>query len=51
MRAADLPNGVTLTVTPADPRHAAIIRSFGFIGIMATGSRHLAMALGDIHGR
>jgi hypothetical protein len=49
----ELPDGVKLTVTSADPRQAAAIRGLGFIGVMATGSHHqahhLAMARGEFH--
>ncbi|SDB20990.1 hypothetical protein [Belnapia rosea] len=52
--AGELPNGVTLTVTSADPLQATMIRGLGFIGVMAIGSHHqahhLAMARGEFHG-
>ena len=47
-----LPNGVLLTVTSSDPKETQHIRGLGFIGILASGSRHqphhLALARGEI---
>jgi len=34
------PDGITLTVTSADPKQTAIIRGLGFIGVMASGGHH-----------
>jgi hypothetical protein len=54
VRAGELPNGIMLTVTSADPRQTSVIRGLGFIGVMAIGSHHqahhLAMARGEFHG-
>ncbi|WP_146203789.1 hypothetical protein [Azospirillum sp. TSO5] len=51
VKAEPLPNGVSLTVTAADPKQTAHIRGLGFIGIMAQGGHHqmhhLAMARGE----
>lgn len=47
----NLPDGVRLTVTSADPAQVSLIRGLGFIGLMVTGSHHqphhLAMARGE----
>ena len=39
-RAEPRPDGITLTVTSADPKQTAIIRGLGFIGVMASGGHH-----------
>lgn len=50
-KTAPLANGVSLTVTTADPKDVAHIRGLGFIGLLASGSHHqphhLAMAKGE----
>ena len=50
VRTASLPDGVTLTVTAADPAEVQKIRALGFMGIMVQGMHHgphhLAMARG-----
>lgn len=47
-----LPDGVTLTVTAAEPKEAAHLRGLGFIGIMVSGAHHqphhLALARGEM---
>jgi hypothetical protein len=52
MRAEPRPDGITLTVTAADPQQVARIRGLGFIGVMATGGHHqmhhLMMARGTM---
>jgi hypothetical protein len=40
MQAEPRPDGMTLTVTAADPKQVAIIRGLGFIGVMASGGHH-----------
>jgi len=40
VQAAPRADGMTLTVTAADPKQAAIIRGLGFIGVMASGAHH-----------
>jgi len=51
VKAENLPNGVRLTVTAADPKETQHIRGLGFIGILASGAHHqlhhLAMAKGE----
>jgi hypothetical protein len=51
-RAQPRPDGITLTVTSADPKQTAIIRGLGFIGVMASGGHHqmhhLMMAKGEM---
>lgn len=51
-RAEPRPDGITLTVTSADPKQTAIIRGLGFIGVMASGGHHqmhhLIMAKGEM---
>ena len=46
------PDGMTLTVTAADPKQTTIIRGLGFIGVMASGGHHqmhhLMMAKGEM---
>ena len=46
------PDGMTLTVTAADPKQTAMIRGLGFIGVMASGGHHqmhhLMMAKGEM---
>jgi hypothetical protein len=53
VRTADLPDGVLLTATSADPKEAAHIRGLGFIGLLASGSHHqphhLAIVRGERH--
>ena len=53
--AEDLPNGVRLIVTTADPRQNTLIKThkaLGFMGIMVQGSHHqadhLLMAKGEL---
>lgn len=50
-KTAPLADGVTLTVTTADPKDVAHIRGLGFIGLLASGGHHqlhhLAMAKGE----
>jgi hypothetical protein len=52
-RTAELPGGVMLMVTSADPWQAEVIRGLGFIGVMASGAHHqahhLALARGEFH--
>ena len=47
----ELPNGVKLVVTTADPRNVVKFKALGFIGIMVQGSHHqpyhLLMAKGE----
>jgi len=47
----DLPNGVKLVVTSADPKQAVKLKALGFMGIMVQGSHHqphhLMMARGE----
>ena len=47
----DLPNGIKLTVTSADPQEVVRIKGLGFMGIMVQGGHHqlhhLAMAKGE----
>jgi hypothetical protein len=54
-QAESRPDGMTLTVTAADPKQVAIIRGLGFIGVMASGSHHqvhhLMMAKGEMAPR
>jgi hypothetical protein len=40
MRAEPRPDGITLTVTAADPKQVARIQGLGFIGVMASGGHH-----------
>jgi hypothetical protein len=47
---AELPDGVKLTVTSADPRQAARIRGLGFFGLMASGTHHQAHHLAIARG-
>ena len=51
VRATDLPNGVTLIATAADPKQATIIQGLGFASVMASGTHHqqhhLAIARGE----
>jgi len=51
VQTANLPDGVTLTVTARDAKQTAKIRGLGFIGVMATGAHHqmhhLAIARGQ----
>jgi hypothetical protein len=46
------PDGMTLTVTSADPKQATMIRGLGFIGVIASGGHHqmhhLMMAKGEM---
>ena len=50
-RSEDLPNGVKLVVTTADPRQLLKLKALGFLGIMVQGSHHqshhLLMAKGE----
>jgi hypothetical protein len=39
-RAAPIPDGAILTVTPSDPAQLLKLRGLGFIGIMAEGMHH-----------
>jgi hypothetical protein len=52
MQAEPRPDGITLTVTSADPKQMAVIRGLGFIGVMASGGHHqmhhLMMARGQM---
>jgi hypothetical protein len=52
IQAEPLPDGMTLTVTAADPKQVVIIRGLGFIGVMASGGHHqmhhLMMAKGEM---
>jgi hypothetical protein len=52
VKAEQRPDGITLTVTSADPKQTAIIRGLGFIGVMASGGHHqmhhLMMAKGEM---
>lgn len=52
VRTAALTDGVTLTVTSADPAEVRKIRALGFMGIMVQGMHHgphhLAMARGEM---
>lgn len=52
MQAEPRPDGMTLTVTAADPKQTTIIRGLGFIGVMASGAHHqmhhLMMAKGEM---
>jgi hypothetical protein len=52
-KSSNLPDGVLLTVTSADPKEVAHIRGLGFIGLLASGSHHqphhLAMVKGEQH--
>jgi hypothetical protein len=47
----DLPNGVKLVVTSADPKQVVKLKALGFMGIMVQGSHHqphhLMMARGE----
>jgi NAD(P)H-dependent flavin oxidoreductase YrpB (nitropropane dioxygenase family) len=51
-RTEDLPNGVKLVVTTADPRQMVKLKALGFMGIMVQGSHHqahhLLMAKGEM---
>lgn len=51
-RTANLPNGVTLTVTTADSSKLPELRALGFMGIMVLGAdhqrHHLMMAKGEM---
>jgi hypothetical protein len=51
--AEDLPNGVKLVVTSADPKQVVKLKALGFMGIMVQGEHHqphhLAMAKGEFH--
>jgi hypothetical protein len=40
VRATELPNGVVLIATAADPKQATIIQGLGFAGVMASGTHH-----------
>jgi hypothetical protein len=48
----ELPNGVMLTVTTADPKEVVKLKALGFIGIMVLGQHHLVhhllIAKGDL---
>ncbi len=50
-RTEDIPNGVKLVVTTADPRQVVKLKALGFMGIMVQGSHHqahhLLMAKGE----
>ena len=50
-RTEDLPNGVRLVVTSADPNQVTKLKALGFMGIMVQGSHHqlhhLMMAKGE----
>ena len=50
-RTDDLPNGVKLVVTTADPRQVFKLKALGFVGIMVQGAHyqlhHLMMAKGE----
>ena len=52
MQAEPRPDGMTLTVTATDPQQTTIIRSLGFISVMASGGHHqmhhLMMAKGEM---
>ena len=50
VKTANLPNGVLLTVTTADPKETRHIRGLGFIGIMVSGSHHQAHHLAMAEG-
>ncbi len=49
----DLPNGVKIVVTPANPAELVKLKALGFMGIMVQGGHHqphhLAMAKGQMH--
>ena len=51
-RTEDIPNGVKLVVTTADPRQVVKLKALGFMGIMVQGSHHqahhLLMAKGEL---
>jgi hypothetical protein len=51
--AEDLPAGVKLTVTNADPKQVPKLKALGFMGIMVLGahhqSHHLMMAKGEFN--
>jgi hypothetical protein len=52
-KTADLPNGVTLSVTTDDPKQMTKLKALGFMGIMVQGDHHqphhLMMARGELH--
>jgi hypothetical protein len=51
----EMPNGVKLTVTTADPKQVAKLKALGFMGIMVLGPHHqphhLMMAKGEFNMR
>jgi hypothetical protein len=47
----DVPSGVIVTVTTADPTAVARLRALGFIGVLASGPHHQAHHLAMAQGR